>query len=334
MAINWMEPVVVAGLSLALVGVLVPGRSVFGRCTAVAIAAIMAAAVFIALDPRCLAGPFATMDPDLEAIWRSHIHELMSLPALFAREPPDAAAVAAFPAATLIAIVALARDQDLRRNFDFMIVASAALVAIAVTVAAVRFQSYALWIGMPLMAAMIPRLWALMRLNSAASRLFVAILLTPAVVSAAGMAMARTAGGRFTLGSERTTYNCFATKSYAGLARLPTGLIATDADYGSFILAHTPHSALAGPYHPLAHGIRAAHQVFALPPDQARRLIGELAVDYVATCGGHFMPGLTEAERDASLWSRLAAGQIPSWLERLPAEAGGAFTVYRVRSDR
>jgi hypothetical protein len=215
-----------------------------------------------------------------------------------------------------------------------MVVAGAALVAIAVTAVAVRFQSYALWIGMPLMAMLIPRLWGRLRLTSAAARLFVAILLTPAVVSAAGMAMAKSTGGTFAPQSERTTQNCFDTTSYAGLARLPTGLIATDADFGSFILAHTPHSVLAGPYHPLARGIRAAHQVFALPPDEARRLVGDLAVDYVASCAGHFMAGVTAAERNASLWSRLAAGQVPAWLEQLPPEAGGAFTVYRVRPHR
>ena len=43
-------------------------------------------------------------------------------------------------------------------------------------------------------------------------------------------------------------------------------------DFGPFLLALTPHSVLAAPYHRLSAGILAGSCVFAAPPDEARKL--------------------------------------------------------------
>ena len=66
---------------------------------------------------------------------------------------------------------------------------------------------------------------------------------------------------------------------------LPAGLIAADIDFGPFLLALTPHSVLAAPYHRLSSGIIAAHEAFARRPDDARRMLARLGVTYVVTCG-------------------------------------------------
>ena len=63
---------------------------------------------------------------------------------------------------------------------------------------------------------------------------------------------------------------CTQSASYAPLAQLPPGIVATDVSYGPFLLALTPHSVLAGPYHHLSKGIVAAHRSLAAPPEQAR----------------------------------------------------------------
>ena len=84
---------------------------------------------------------------------------------------------------------------------------------------------------------------------------------------------------------------CFKTDNYAPLAQLPPGLIASDVDFGPFLLALTPHSVLAAPYHRLSTGIVAAHQAFAAPPDEARALLERSHVTYLVTCGSR--PPLT-----------------------------------------
>ena len=83
-----------------------------------------------------------------------------------------------------------------------------------------------------------------------------------------------------------------------------------------------------------AAGIMAAHQAFALPPDAARGVLVRNRADYLVGCGTHTFVGVSAAERDASLWARLAAGDVPDWLEKLPSQPGEVFTVYRVRLQR
>ena len=121
---------------------------------------------------------------------------------------------------------------------------------------------------------------------------------------------------------------CFATASYAPLRNLEPGLIAADISFGPYLLALTPHSALAAPYHRLSSGIVTAHRLLAAPPGEARDIALDAKVNYVAVCGPRPPDGLLEPARSQSLWARLQAGTAPDWLQ--PVEAGPAFAVYRV----
>src|SRR5207302_5390435 len=137
---------------------------------------------------------------------------------------------------------------------------------------------------------------------------------TPAVLSLGAITIANAAGLGAHDSFHRTESNaCFKTGSYAALARLPRGLIVTDVDYGSFLLALTPHAVLAAPYHRLSAGILAAHEALSLPPDQARHVLARLRTDYVAVCGAAALRGLSATDREAALWGRLQAGAAPDW---------------------
>jgi hypothetical protein len=120
--------------------------------------------------------------------------------------------------------------------------------------------------------------------------------------------------------------------NYATLARLPPGLVVTSVDFAPSVLALTPHSVLAGPYHRQSQGILATHRAFTLPPDGARQVLRDFNVTYVATCGPKGPHLVDEQALAASLWGRLQEGAIPDWLELIPTTRGEAFTVYRVRS--
>jgi hypothetical protein len=108
-------------------------------------------------------------------------------------------------------------------------------------------------------------------------------------------------------------------------------VIATDIDFGSFVLALTPHAVIAAPYHRLADGIIAAHRIFALPPAAARGVLAKFGATYVVVCGARVPPGMSAAERAVSLWGRLEAGAPPDWLEAMPARDGEVFKVYRIK---
>jgi hypothetical protein len=332
-AVNWAVPISLAGVLMGIAGSALASERRTVRVATIAIIAAAAALAFIAIEPRCLAGPYAMMDPELHAIWFSHVSEMQPLSVIMRDSPVIAAAIATFPAAAALAALLLARERALRRDFGFLVTAGVLLAACAMTVAVAKMCMYAMWLGMPVVAVLALRLFARLRLENLAARAFAAMLLTPAVLSAGAIAAVQAAGNPAVEEHDsRVLGGCFKTASYAQLARLPQGTVATETDFGSFVLALTPHSAIAAPYHRLSAGILAAHRIFALPPEGARAILARFGATYVVTCGRRVPPGMSETERTASLWGRLQAGALPDWLEAVPAQPDEAFQVFRIRS--
>jgi hypothetical protein len=331
-AINWAAPLVAAGLLMGLGGTLAASERMTVRVATVAAIAGIAGILFVAIEPRCLAGPYAMMDTQLRSIWFSHIAEMQPLPTIMRNSPVVAAALMTFPTVAVVAAVWLARAPGLRRDFGFLVAAGALLVACALALAVAKMSMYAMWLGMPVVAVLALSVFARLKIENLAARAFAAMLLTPAVLSACAIAAVQAAGSPPVEEKDsRVLAGCFKTASYAQLARLPRGVIATETDYGSFVLALTPHSAIAAPYHRLADGIMAAHRIFTLPPDAARGVLQKFGATYVVTCGASVPPGMSAAERAASLWGRLESGAPPDWLEAVPARDDEVFRVYRIK---
>jgi hypothetical protein len=189
------------------------------------------------------------------------------------------------------------------------------------------FWSQAIWLGMPLVAVFALHLFAALKLHSLVPRFALGMLLTPAALSLGAITIANAAGLSASDSFNRAEQDaCFKTASYAALATLAPGLVAAEIDYGPYLLALTPHSVVAAPYHRLSAGILAGHRIFTSPPDEAQRLAARLGVTYVVTCGAR--PPKDRASRDA-LWAKLEAGETPSWLVRV-ALADSPFVAYRV----
>jgi hypothetical protein len=238
----------------------------------------------------------------------------------------------AFPAAAVVSVVVLVREAALRRDFGFWLAGATFAVAFITTLAAIKAHVYAMWLGMPLVAVLALRLFALLNLGTSNARLLAALLLTPTVLSAGAIELAQAARVQPTERARTAGESaCFKTDNYRTLAQLPAGLIAADVDFGPFLLALTPHSVLAAPYHRLSTGVVAAHRAFAAPPDEARRLLERMHVSYLVTCGSRSPPTLTEAEREASLWHRLDSGAVPDWLEMVPQTRGEPLIAFRVK---
>ena len=276
-AVNWLALVLTGGLGLWLGGTLFAGRMpvrlAWGAATAIA-----AVGLFAWIEPRCLNGPFAMVDPRVWAIWLSHVREMQPLIPLMATSPLTAIAMVTFPTAALVVALVLMRDRDLRRDFGYLVATAALVAAFVTTLAAVKGYSYATWLGMPLVAAFALHLFAALKLQSLAPRFAVGMMLTPAALSIGAISIANAAGlddrGNF---SRPEHAACLKTENYAPLANLPRGLIAADIAFGPFLLALTPHSVLAGPYHRLSAGIIAVHEVFSAPPDRPAAGSGSLA---------------------------------------------------------
>jgi len=328
-AVNWIALTVIGGGGLAL-ATKISSERMSVRCASVLLVGATATALFLMIEPRCLGGPYAMMDPAVWPIWLAHVREMKPLIPLTIESPLTGIAIATFPAMALVAAFVLARSRELRSDFGFLVTTAAFLTAALTTLAAIKSASYATWLAMPLVACFALHLFRLLRLQSLVPRAAVGVLLTPAVLSLGAITIANAAGFGANDSFNRTEPNaCFKTGSYAALAQLPRGLIATDIDYGPFLLALTPHSVLAAPYHRLPEAIITTHQALGSPPVAARRVLARAHAQYVATCGARSLADLGAAERDASLWGRLQAGVVPDWLEPLPVV--GPFAVYRVK---
>jgi hypothetical protein len=332
-AINYVALVVIGGLGLMLAGSLFASDRMITRLVCALGIGVAAAALFGWIEPRCLHGPYGMVDPAVWPIWLAHVREMQPLTALMAKTPVVAIATAAFPAVALLATFVLLRDRALRRDFGFLAASAAFVAAAVVMLAAMKGYFYAAWLGIPLVAAFALHLFALLRLHALVPRFLVGLMLTPGALSAGAIGIANAAG----LGEPDSTGGsapaCLKSASYAQLARLPAGLVAADVDFGPFILALTPHSVLAAPYHRLSTGIVAAHQVFASPPDQARSILARRSATYVVICGSAPPVGVSEAALSASLWAQLQAGVVPGWLDPVTEIGMGPFRAFRVRAE-
>lgn len=328
-AINWLALVVVGGLGLALAARLA-SDSLPKRLAYTSVAGLLAVGLALSFDPRCAGGPYTVIDPAAWPIWLAHVRENKPMLQQLAESPVTTLAIVAFPALACVAALVLARAAELRRDFGFLVAAAAFTVAAVMTVAVIRSATYATWLAMPLVAALALHLFALLRLRTVTQRLALGIFLTPAVFSFGATTIANAAGLGAPASSKGNTQDefCFRNESYAALAHLPRGLVATDIDYGPFLLALTPHSVLAAPYHRLSGVIITVNTIFASPPDEARALLERHRVTYVMTCA---RADVRHGEA-SGLGYQLHQGQVPAWLEPVPVTGSQAFSVYRLKS--
>jgi hypothetical protein len=335
-ALNNVTATIGAGLMLALAGSL-EHEDGLTRCFAVAAAGALAAAVFLMFEPRCVRGPFAMVDPAIWPVWHDHVRELQPLVAVFRINPLTAVAIAGFPALALIAMLKLATEAKLRRDFGFLAAGLVFAAAAATMVLAIRGYSYAIWLGMPLVAALALRFFQALHIERLVPRLAAGLMFTPLAISVGAITIAHANGlsdkDSFARPASRA---CFASASYAALAKLPQGLVIADVSLGPYLLALTPHSVVGAPNHRLSTGIVVSQGVLASSPDDSRgmviatKLIGSGGKPvYIAVCGPRPPDGLAEAAKSSSLWAKLSAGTPPAWLERV---AGAEpFQIYRVK---
>jgi hypothetical protein len=277
------------------------------------------------------------VDPAIGPAWHDHVREFQPLIAVFRVNPLTAAAIAGFPALALIAVLKLLTEDQLRRDFGFLTAALVFLAAAAAMVAAIRGYSYAIWFGMPLVAALALRFFAALQIERFVPRLATGLMFRPLAISVGAITIAHANGFADTDSFARPASRaCFANASYRALARLPQGLVIADVNLGPYVLALTPHSVVGAPYHRLSTGIIVSQGVLASAPDESRTMVNATKLVgaggkpvYIAICGPRPPDSLAEPAKSRSLWAKLAAGTPPAWLE--PVAGAEPFQIYRVK---
>jgi hypothetical protein len=289
---------------------------------------VVSALAFAAVEPRCLGGPYAMMDPTARALWLDHVPEMRSLLETAREMPVLATWIATFPALALVAAAGLGFDPGVRRNPAYHVGAAALLMSAVLTIVVIRGFSYSIWFGMPLMAVWMLRLFVRLELTSAPVRAIATLAVAPLTLSLAASTLAHaTVTPTVAIPDQRT---CFDEASYADLARLPPGTVAVNVlDYAPHVLALTPHAVMAAPYHRLSAAILDNYRAFTASPEAAREIFRRDHVDYLATCGDRGPVGADAAALKAGLWGLLQTDRVPDWL--VPVARGG-FVIYRIKT--
>jgi hypothetical protein len=199
-------------------------------------------------------------------------------------------------------------------------------VSFIIMVSQIRMIIYVIWLGLPFvgvaaqfLAERTPRIVLV--------RTLAATLASPAVVSLVAMDLTdRGAPTREHVEADKAIATCFKPEAFKTLAALPPGLVLGPLDLGPAILANTPHSIVAAPYHRADKAIRFNQELMDGPAaavDPAR-LVGR-GINYVVTCtayAGHV--------KSQSLHAALLAGREGAWLRPLPTADGDIIKIWQV----
>lgn len=297
------------------------------------LAAGLTGALYLALAPQCLAGPFAELDPLVRSFWYDNVLE--GLPVW--RQDLSTMVQMIIPPLIGLAITlwAWARDLGGQREAlgEFALVLAGAIV-IALLVS--RFSSVATAIAtVPLGFAVFEWLRRAPRLPTALRLLALPVIfvsLVPGVaVGALRNVIAQPGAAVQTGDSQVTGTGCSQPQSLTVLARLPRATLFAPFEIGPSLLVSTPHAVIATGHHRSAPSIEAVIKAFTAAPDQAEALVRRHGATHLVTCSD-----LIEARNyvrlaPQGLMARLLANQPPPWLERvpLPPEAG-TLTLWRV----
>jgi len=284
------------------------------RAIAVALGGGAVLLAVAAVAPRCLGDPLVDLDPLLRELWLSTLKEAKPLRKIIAEGAPGVAATTAGPVAlAIVASCGLAVVSRGAARWRWIFLAATIGAGLAGGLWQVRVFSSTLPLAMTALAA--AATLAARRLPAHFSPitrlgLFAALCIAPTPL---GVALALPEDDRPV--DFASSGACRRPQALAPLAALPPGRVAGPIELGPFVLAHTPHSVFAAPYHRGNHGGRLVIDAFLAPPDKAREMLRAAGADYLLWCAADGKSDLA-VRASGSLVAALTRGAVPAFLER------------------
>ncbi len=312
-----LAAVLAGAVALLLLALLAPRcETRRARLIALGLCAASALAPVILLAPHCLGDPLGGLDPLIRDLWLSHVAEAKPLLSFYASAPGIVVATAAPVALGLLTAGLFAwRSQDVARRRWLTLAAT-----IAVGFAAGLWQTRVFTSVTPVaMVALAAGVVAAVSRLEVSQALRVALVGTiAAIVSPVGLALALPPGAD--VDPESAERACLAPDVLAPLAELPPARVLASFNLGAHLLAHTPHSVFAAPYHRNNHGNRIAAEAFLATPEAAEALLRKAGVGLVVWCPQAKSSPLVSASPQG-LAAMLARGDAPAYLARQPLAA-------------
>lgn len=315
------------------------------RLALLGLAGVVAAVALVWTEPRCAAGPFATLDPVVAEFWYRNVLEGQPL---WRAKPHDVIHVLVPLLVGLVGSLLAWRSAECaadRRNWATAIAAlvGAAAVALVVFRSASTAHLFALpgcaWLGLRIwtwartIPAMLPRIlasaMAALTLPLLGGMAAVALLglIVPALGDAEQRADAKAADGN------RYSDYCLDPAALADLRRLPPATLLTPIDLGAPLVFWTHHRLVATPHHRNSEAMADTIRVFAGDPDQAGALTRRQQAAFIVFCRtANDFTRYRRARKD-SLGAQLYAGTPPPWLEAVPIGSRAGLSVWRVKPE-
>jgi MFS family permease len=305
----------VGGLGVAAI-------SLLPRHRLAALAGLVLALTVLAalLNPACFAGPYGGLDARMKTLFLARINEAHPVWEFFRLSPSQT--VGGYVYAVVALALCFVAPPGRARN----VIIAFSVVALAVATLQYRATPFALVFALPGLAAALVRLTE--RQVVRAVWLVVALLLANGAVFTLATSLIE---GQNRMASRAQAFaqqvSCGDEQAMRMLKTLPRGRVAGFVDQGPAILANTPHSAVAGPYHRDAAGILDSYEIFA--GNNPRAVLDRRGIAYVMTCRAAPDWGFYEAQ--GGLIAKLAQGAVPDWLVLVGRTED--VEVYRVKAS-
>lgn len=329
----WLSVMVAAGALSLLLALLSP-RSMWLRLAAAAGVGAVLAALYALAWPHCL-GRLEGASPELQQLWLSKVREAMPV---YKHSWRTIFSVAPLPVAGLVGYAAMLWRH--RRNETELTLWAAAAAPALLAASLLLWQTRAGPAAQLLAVSGATGLgWLVIGWAWKNRNIFVGIPVTAAaflIVSGLGAQYARDlvpqqARTRWSAAVDNANRRCPTLPALRPVALQPKGTILTHVDLGPRLIAVTPHSAIAGPYHRNGEDILAVMRAFRGSAEQARQTIVRRNIDYVLICPNLSETTIYRAEAPQGFYVQLTKGQVPGWLEPVRLPDGSPYRMWRVR---
>jgi hypothetical protein len=300
--------------------------------TVLAIAAGIAILAITLINPACLAGPFAKIDPLVRDHWLNNVLEGRPV----WDQSPDIwvhvwAPIVIGLAGTIFALRYGPETQKSGWQDLLLLLIGAVLVSLQV----LRGGGVAQLFALPGIAWLILTLWGRARQIEKPTLRIIATLgaaaLAPPIFVgplAAAITPAETAEA-VRLGENNQ--RCMAHSAIAPLAQIAHTTLFTPIDLGAQVIEATPHNVIATPHHRNQKQIGTVISAFLAKPDDAYGIIKRSGAQHLIICKGANEMRNYRKKAPTGLAAQLERGTIPDWLEPVQLSGKTPILLYRIK---
>ncbi|MCA1438747.1 hypothetical protein I6F07_00680 [Ensifer sp. IC4062] len=323
------------GVLLAVAATVASGLDRPARFAILAAAGVVIAGVLLGIAPECLRNPLSDLDPLLRELWLDRVIEARSF--LFIAEQ-DPGSLGGFYAAGLLAVgLCLWRIWRGERTGLSLILLVVVAVNWGIALMQVRASVFSNLLSiLPISLLLVDLRSRTMQGGGGpfASIIYVLAVLVsvPAVWAVAGE-LAVNGVGEMAADGQKGADRCYSAAAMADLQKIEPTLVVDPSNMGASILRFTEHRALSAPYHRNPQGMLAELRIGLAAPDEAAGMLKALGQPILAFCADDPQTRMIAEREPRGLYGRLAAGELPDFLEPLPVAAGTGVKLFRLKAN-